>query len=189
MGSSPIRPTSWFDTRARRAVDRIVYRCRRVRIRPSGGSGHIEQLMGGCWRAKICAGRSGHRPGDPAPQDMRDRTGRADRARQAARAGCGGTPARLGRHRGPAARPVRVDSRLGCVDPGEQPRAITSGSPQSRTDSHGYSMVAGVVIRGAYGPSQSGRRSAILQPGRSSVPPTIFQLATRACPANGQAEH
>jgi hypothetical protein len=59
VGSSSTSPTSRFDTRARRAVDRVVYRCRRVRIRPSGASGHIEQLLDGCWRAKICAGDPG----------------------------------------------------------------------------------------------------------------------------------
>jgi hypothetical protein len=36
VGSSPTRPTSGFDTRGRRAVDRIVYRCRRGDIRTVG---------------------------------------------------------------------------------------------------------------------------------------------------------
>src|ERR1700730_9413706 len=36
VSSSPTRPTSGFDTRGRRAVDRIVYRCRRGDIRTVG---------------------------------------------------------------------------------------------------------------------------------------------------------
>ena len=35
--------------------------------RTVGASGHIAQLLGGCWRAKICAGRPGHRV-SPPPQ-------------------------------------------------------------------------------------------------------------------------
>ena len=49
---------------------------------------------------------------------MQDRAGRADRTRQTARDGPDRAAARLGCHRGQAARPVRVNSRVGRVHPG-----------------------------------------------------------------------
>jgi len=79
-GSSPTRPTSGFTRSLGRAVDRHI-----VAGTPSG---HIEQLPSGSWRAKgVRRNRPAHRPGDPVPQDMQDRAGRADRAGQAARDG------------------------------------------------------------------------------------------------------
>jgi hypothetical protein len=45
-------------------------------------------------RQGVRRNRPAHRPGDPVPQDMRDRAGRADRTRQAARDGPGRAAAR-----------------------------------------------------------------------------------------------
>jgi hypothetical protein len=56
VGSSPTRPTSSFNTPGRRAVDRIVYRYWRGSFGRRAASGHIEQLLSGCWRAKVYAG-------------------------------------------------------------------------------------------------------------------------------------
>ena len=43
VGSSPTRPTSGFDTRGQRVVDRIVYRCRRGDVRTVGPPGPPQQ--------------------------------------------------------------------------------------------------------------------------------------------------
>jgi hypothetical protein len=122
VGSSPTLPTrSYSNSRSDRGLDRgsipMVWSFVVSWLVPRADTKTNRQVGPGAPR---CGPKpAGSQAGRSVPQD---RAGRADRARQAARDGPGRAAARLGRHRGPAARPVHVNSRVGHVHSGKQPR-------------------------------------------------------------------
>ena len=134
VGSSPTRPTSWFDTRARRAVDRIVYRCRREPYQTVGRIRSHRVTLGWSlarqdlrWETRAPAGRSG-------PADIgTERAAQIEFGRLLAQAAAGRQPDSASPW--PSCSTSTCRQLLVCVDPEEQPRALASGSPQSRTGS------------------------------------------------------
>ena len=123
-----------------------------VDVMARGPAGHIERLPSGSWRVKVYAGTDPLTGGEIRLRKTCKTNGRPDRARQAARAGRSGTPARLGRHRGPVARPVCVDSRVGRVHPGKQPRVYPPDHqtcPWVHAGPQGPRPAAGHVVRPA----------------------------------------
>ena len=192
QGSTPWRPTRQCIVSDLGPVDRFVDRCQWSDVPSFHGKvpsrthrATPERFLA---REGLRRDRPTDGPRDPAAEDMQDRTGSADRARQAARAGLGGTPARDERHRGRAHGPVYGGRRLGPVDPegervlhpaGDQARSRAPAGPQDTRAPARPALRTAEALRGSRMYRQAIHRAPERASPQPSIPPAVSLPGSR----------